>query len=144
MLLVMLFTWIGEGRPHYSYMDPGQTFPYLSDVGAGPLKPLLITGCTVTAIFLDCTFASERWLRHQSRLWKETATIDKALAVLTIAFAVVGTVGLFMLGIFDVAHYPLAHAIFLLLAITGFIISGIFMCWEFYRLETSERSIRLS
>lgn len=144
MLLVMLFTWIGEGRSHYSYMDPGQAIPYLSDIGAGPLKPLFITGCIMTAIFVDCAFASERWLRHQSRLGKKTTTIDKALAVLTIVFAVIGTVGLIMLSVFDLAHYPLTHATFLMLAMVGFIISGIFMCWEFQRLDTSERSIRLS
>jgi hypothetical protein len=138
MLLIMLFDWIAVGRPHYPFMNPAQTIPFLSDIGAGPLKPLFITGCTVTAIFLDFSFAFERWLRHQSRSWKKVATIDKALAILTIAFAVVGTIGLVMLGIFDTAHYPITHAIYLMLALVGFTISDIFMCWEFQRLEASK------
>ena len=141
MLIVMLLTWIVEGRPHYVSMHPGQTIAYLSNIGAGDLKPLFITGCIITAIFLDCAFASERWLRHQSRLGTKTNATDKAIGALTIVFAVIGTIGLIMCSIFDTLHYPIPHGIFLFLAIAGFIVSGIFMCWEFLRLDTRERSI---
>lgn len=144
MLLVMLLDWIGEGRPHYTFMDPDQTIPYISDIGADRLKPLFITGSTITAIFLDCAFASERWLRHQSRLEKKTPTIDKVIGALTLVFAAIGTIGLILLGIIDTFHYPTAHGVFVLLFIVGFIISAIFMCWEFQRLEIRERSILLS
>ena len=144
MLIVMLLFWIVEGRPHYDSMGPAQTVPFISDIGAGSLKPLFITGSVVTAMFLDCAFASERWLRRQGRLAKNTPTTDKALGALTIVFALIGTVGLIMLGIFDTLHYPKAHDIFILLFIVGFIISAIFMCWEFHRLEIRERSIHLS
>ena len=135
MLVVMLLVWIVEGRPHYDSMGPAQTVPYISDIGAESLKPLFITGSVVTAIFLDCAFASERWLRHRGPLAKNTTTTDKALGVLTIVFAVVGTVGLIMLSTFDTLHYPSAHDISEMLFIFGFIISAIFMCWEFHRLE---------
>jgi len=140
----MLIVWDVGGRPHYDSMGPAQTIPFISNIGAESLKPLFITGCIVTAIFLDCAFASERWLRHQARLGRNTLTTDKVLAALTIVFAVVGTVGLTMVGIFDTVHYPTAHDVFILLFVIGYIISAIFMCWEFHRLEICEQSILLS
>lgn len=144
MLIIMLIVWNVEGRPHYDSMGPAQTIPFISDIGAESLKPLFITGSVVTAIFLDCAFTSERWLRHQGRLAKNTATTDKALGALTIVFAVIGTIGLIMLGIFDTLRYPKAHDIFILLFIAGFLLSAIFMCWEFHRLEIRERNSCLS
>ena len=142
MLIVMLLAWIVEGRPHYDSMGHGQSIAFVSNIGAGRLKPLFITGSIVTATFLDCAFASERWLRHQSRLAKNTTTTtDKALAALTIFFAMIGTFGLVMLVICDTLHYPKAHDTFLMLSVVGFILSAIFMCWEFQRLEIRERSI---
>lgn len=144
MLIVMLLVWNREGRPHYDSMGPAQTIPFISDIGADILKPLFITGSTVTVIFLDCAFASERWLRHQSRVGKNTTTTDKVLGALTIVFAVIGTVGLIMLAIFDTLHYHQAHDVFLVLFIVGFILSAVFMCWEFHRLAIGERSILLS
>jgi hypothetical membrane protein len=141
MLIVMLIVWNAEGRPHYDSMGPAQTIPFISDIGANILKPLFITGSAVTAIFLDFAFASERWLRHQSRLGKNTTTTDKTIGALTIVFAIIGTVGLIMLGIYDTLHYPKVHVIFISLFILGFIISAIFMCWEFHRLDIRERRI---
>jgi hypothetical protein len=125
-------------------MGSDQTVPFISDIGAQNLKPLFITGATVTAIFLDCAFASERWLRYQAHSAKNTAATDKALAALTIVFAVVGTVGLIMLTIYDTLHYNTAHGVFLGVFVCGFILSAIFMCWEFHRLEDRERRIHPS
>lgn len=141
MLIVMLLVWSVEGRPHYDSMGPSQTIPFISDIGASSLKPLFITGSAVTAIFLDCAFASERWLRRQTRLAENTPTIDKVIGALTIVFAVIGTIGLIMLGTFDTLRYPKTHDIFVMLFTVGFIVSAIFMCWEFHRLEIRERSV---
>lgn len=141
-LITLLIDWIAGGRVSYSSMEPGQTIPYISDVGAQELKPLFITGCIITAISLDCAFASERWMRHLERPWKDTDKSDRAFGILTIIFAFIGTLGQIMLSICDTARYPKPHTVFVLLFIAGFIISGIFMCWEFRRLGDRESERR--
>ena len=63
MLLAMFIVWEVEGSPHYGSMASNQRIAYISDIGAQGLKPLFIAGCCVTTVFLDLSFAAERWLR---------------------------------------------------------------------------------
>lgn len=115
-------------------MSSRQTIAYISDVGAQELKPLFIAGCCVTTVFLDISFLSDRWLRHKGRLVPNVTVAEKVLSGLCIFFATVGTAGLILLSIFDTLHYPRLHDIFLLLFIAGYVISAIFICWEYQRL----------
>ncbi|RDL41320.1 uncharacterized protein BP5553_01299 [Venustampulla echinocandica] len=96
-LLGLLIHWSAIGKIIYPSMEPGQTIAYISDVGAGKLKPLFIAGSCVTTIFLDIAFLSGRWLRHRGRLARNTTLYEKVLSCLGILFAVVGTVGLILL-----------------------------------------------
>ena len=83
--------------PHYASMSPNQRIAYISgmkpaqirksvadkgiaDIGAQGLKPLFIAGCCVTTIFLDLSFASERWLRHTGLLARNVNTLEKVLS----------------------------------------------------------------
>ncbi|MCJ1294760.1 hypothetical protein MMC34_006318 [Xylographa carneopallida] len=143
MLLAMLIVWITEGSPHYASMDSGQSIAYISDIGAQGLKPLFITGCCVTTIFLDLAFVSERWLRHSGRLERNTTRAEKVLSVLAIIFAIAGTAGLILLSIFDTLRHPHLHDGFLLLFIAGYIISAIFLCAEYQRLGIHFRNRRI-
>jgi hypothetical protein len=136
MLLGLLIHWNVDGRPHYPSMDPNQTIAYISDVGAESLKPLFIAGSCVTTIFLDISFLSERWLRHRGRLAANISMTEKALSGLSMVFALVGTVGLILLSIFDTLRHPTLHDIFLLLFVVGYVVSAIFVCWEYQRLGT--------
>lgn len=115
-------------------MADGQTIAYISDVAAGTLKPLFITGCVITTVLLDISFTADRWLRHKGRLVPNTTVGEKVLSGLTIFFAIVGTAGLILLSIFDTARYPRLHDVFLLLFIAGYVLSAIFICWEYQRL----------
>ncbi|TLS31437.1 hypothetical protein PpBr36_02394 [Pyricularia pennisetigena] len=134
-LLGLLLNWtVNENRIHYGSMSENQTIAYISDAGAYRLKPLFITGCVITTIFLDAGFLADRWLRHKGRLVPNSTMGEKILSGLTIAFAVVGTVGLIMLSIFDTASHNRLHNIFLSLFIGGYTISAIFICWEYQRL----------
>lgn len=83
MLLVMLIVWELEGHPHYASMSANQHIAYISDIGAQGLKPLFIAGCCVTTVFLDLSFASERWLRHTGRLAKNLGVAEKVLSGLS-------------------------------------------------------------
>jgi hypothetical protein len=137
MLLGMLLHWIiNTGRAIYPSMSANQQIAYISDVGAQELKPLFIAGCTVTTVLLDLSFGADRWLRHRGRLAPNTTRAEKVLSGLTMLFAVVGTVGLILLSVFDTLRYPRQHDIFLLLFIAGYVLSAIFICWEYQRLRT--------
>ncbi|KAK3308123.1 Frag1/DRAM/Sfk1 family-domain-containing protein [Chaetomium strumarium] len=143
-LLALLLYWIvSADRTHYSSMSEGQTIAYISDVGASNLKPLFIAGCCITTVLLDLSFGFDRWLRHRGRLAPNTTTGEKILSGLTIVFAIVGTVGLILLSIFDTARYPKQHDIFLLLFIAGYVLSAIFICWEYWRLGKTHRETRI-
>lgn len=134
LLGLLIFWCVDEHRAHYASMDPRQTIAYISDVGATRLKPLFITGCVITTIFLDISFLSDRWLRHRGRLVPETTKGQKVLSALTIFWALVGTAGLILLSIFDTLRHPKLHDIFLLLFMGGYVLSAIFICWEYQRL----------
>jgi hypothetical protein len=138
MLLGLLIHWNVTGRPHYPSMDPTQSIAYISDVGAQSLKPLFIAGSCVTTIFLDASFLSERWLRHRGRLARNTSLMEKVLSGLSLGFAIIGTAGLILLTIFDTLRHPTLHDIFLLLFIAGYVVSAIFICWEYQRLGIRE------
>lgn len=143
MLLAMLIVWELEGHPHYASMSANQHIAYISDIGAEGLKPLFIAGCCVTTVFLDLSFASERWLRHTGRLAKNLGVAEKVLSGLSIIFAIAGTCGLILLSIFDTLHYPHLHDGFLLLFIAGYVISAIFICAEYQRLGVHFRQHRI-
>ena len=131
----MLLDWIvQENRRRYPSMSEGQSIAYISDIGADRLKPLFIAGACVTTVFLDLSFVAERWLRHNGRLVPNGSLGQKILAFLTIVFAIVGTAGLILLSIFDTLRHNRLHDIFLLLFIAGYLLSAIFICWEYQRL----------
>lgn len=138
MLIAMLVVWNVEGKPHYASMENSQTIAYISDVGAQGLKPLFITGSVITTIFLDISFLSERWLRHRGRLVRNQTVTEKVLSGLSMLFAVIGTVGLILLSIFDTFRHPQLHDIFLVLFIGGYLLSAICICWEYQRLGIRE------
>ncbi|TAQ85873.1 hypothetical protein B7494_g5826 [Chlorociboria aeruginascens] len=143
MLLGLLIHWTSKGKPHYPSMNPDQRIAYISDVGAQELKPLFIAGACVTSIFLDLSFLAERWLRHSGRLVKNTTTIEKVLSGLSLVFAAIGTAGLILLSIFDTLRHPRLHDVFLLLFIAGYVISAVFICWEYQRLGIHFRQHRI-
>ncbi|CAH0024095.1 unnamed protein product [Clonostachys rhizophaga] len=143
MLLGMLLYWvIDTDKQHYSSMKPGMTLPYISTIGAYELKPLFIAGSCVVTATLDISFLTERWLRHRGRLVPNQSIGEKILFGLSIIFAIVGTVGLICLSIFDTVRHPTLHDVFLLLFMGGYVISAIFICWEYQRLGIKNREHR--
>ena len=143
MLLAMFCVWEVEGHPHYPSMGATQKIAYISDIGAQGLKPLFIAGCCVTTIFLDLSFAAERWLRHTGALARNSGKAEKILSGISIAFALVGTAGLILLSIFDTLRHPHLHDGFLLLFIAGYILSAIFICAEYQRLGVHYRQHKI-
>ncbi|KAF2876248.1 Frag1/DRAM/Sfk1 family-domain-containing protein [Massariosphaeria phaeospora] len=134
MLIAMLTTWTSQGRPHYSSMDPSQRIAYISDVGAQGLKPLFIAMSTVTVVSFDIAFLLERWLRHTGKLAPNTSIWQKIYSGLSIVFAIAGAAGLILLSIFDALRHNRLHNIFLAVFIGGYVLSAVFICWEYQRL----------
>jgi hypothetical protein len=140
MLMGLLIHWTTDGNPHYPSMDETQSIAYISDVGAQSLKPLFIAGSCVTTIFLDLAFISDLWLRHRGRLAGLSRT-GWGVGIASLVFAAIGTAGLILLSIFDTLRHPTLHNIFLLLFIAGYVISAIFICWEYQRLGIRTSSL---
>ena len=136
MLMGLLIHWTSVGQPHYPSMDAPQSIAFISDVGAQTLKPLFIAGSCVTTIFLDASLVSERCLRHSGRLVANLSTTEKVLSGLILGFAVIGTAGLILLSIYDTWRHPNLHDLFLLIFIAGYVLSAVFICWEYRRLGT--------
>lgn len=137
-LLTMLLYWVlVDDKKPYESMQDDQKVAYISDVGASRLKPLFVTGCIVTTIFLDLSFLADRWLRHKGRLAPNISIWEKIFFGLSIFFAAIGTVGLTCLSGFDTLHYPRVHILFLILFIGGYLLSAVFICAEFQRLGHS-------
>ncbi|KAL1892112.1 hypothetical protein Sste5346_007267 [Sporothrix stenoceras] len=145
MLLGMLIGWcVDTHREHYVSMDDNQSVAYISDIGASPkFKPMFIALCVVTTVTLDLSFLADRWLRHSGRLTPNGSTGQKVLGSLTIFFALLGTAGLILLSIFDVAHHKNLHDGFLLLFLGGYVLSAICICWEYQRLGIHNRHLRI-
>ncbi|KAK7402946.1 hypothetical protein QQX98_011298 [Neonectria punicea] len=144
MLLGMLLSWIiDENGRHYSTMADTADIAYISNIGASRLRPLFIAGCVLTSVFLDASFVAERWLRHRGRLVPNTSVGEKVLAGLTIVFAIIGTVGLICLSIFQTGKHRRLHYTFLFLFIAGYMISAVFICWEYQRLGIKNRDHKM-
>lgn len=138
MLLGMLLHWIinDHARP-YDYQNQDIRIVFISNIGADVLKPLFIAGSCVVCLFLDLSMLAARWLRHRGRLVPNSSRGEKALAVGTIVFAVIGTAGLILLSIFDTKHHRKLHYLFLLFFLAGYMLSAICTCWEYQRLGIS-------
>ncbi|KAF1949602.1 hypothetical protein CC80DRAFT_428746 [Byssothecium circinans] len=134
MLIAMLVTWSVQGQPFYSSMSENQSIAYISDIGAQGLKPLFITMSTVTVVSFDLAFILERWLRHTGKLVPNTSIWQKIYSGISLVAAIAGAAGLILLSIFDTLRHNRLHNIFLAVFIGGYIVSAIFICWEYQRL----------
>jgi len=139
MLLAMLVWWINQGSPIYESMQPGQTIAYISDVGAQDLKPLFVAMAAITVVSFDLVFVAQRWLRHKGKLAQNTSWIQKIFNILATLTAIAGAAGLVLLAIFDTVQYPRLHDGFLAIFIAGYVISAVFICLEYWRLERRNR-----
>lgn len=144
MLLGMLLYWIvGTDSVRYPAIPEEQSLAYISDIGAYEMKPLFVAGCVLTATTLDLSFLAERWLRHRGRLVPNQTRTEKVLVALSLFFALVGTVGLICLSVYDTVDHSTLHNLFLLLFIGGYLVSAIFICWEYQRLGIKNRDFRV-
>ena len=128
-LLSMLVTWLAQGREQYESMEG--RIAYISDIGANFLKPLFVTGCSITAVCFFLSLIIERWLRRSGRLIKTMRRRERVYAILAIISSFIGGVGLILLSVFDTARHSSLHRLFLLIFMVGVILSAIFTVIEY-------------
>jgi hypothetical protein len=95
---------------------------------------MFIAMSTVSVVTFVLAFIFERWLRHTGKLTPNTSHWQKVYSALATVAAIAGAAGLILLTIFDCKHHNRLHNIFLGVFIIGFIVSAIFICWEYQRL----------
>jgi hypothetical protein len=128
-LLSMIITWAATGTPHYASMDG--TIPYISDVGASYLKPLFITGASITAVGFVASLFVERILRSHGRLIENFRKRERVFSWLAILGSIIGGAGLILLTIFDTLRHSSLHRLFLLIFMVGVALSAVFSIIEF-------------
>jgi uncharacterized membrane protein YbjE (DUF340 family) len=125
----MIITWAATGTPHYASMDGN--IPYISDVGASYLKPLFITGASITAVGFVASLFVERILRSHGRLIENFRKRERVFSWLAILGSVIGGAGLILLTIFDTLRHSSLHRLFLLIFMVGVALSAVFSIIEF-------------
>ncbi|KAJ7056638.1 Frag1/DRAM/Sfk1 [Mycena amicta] len=142
-ILALLVTWLAEGgthRPRYSSQD--QRIAYISDVGADFLKPLFITGCSITAVTFFLSLSIERYLRHSGRLAPTMRRRETAFSVLAVFGSFLCGLGLILLSIFDTKRFVHLHRGFLLLFMVGVALSALFTVVEYRWISKDYEFIR--
>ncbi|KIM84311.1 hypothetical protein PILCRDRAFT_818651 [Piloderma croceum F 1598] len=139
-LLSMIITWKATGEPHYVSQD--SNMPYISDIGADILKPLFITGASITAVSFFLSLVVERWLRHSGRLIPTMRRRERVLSSLAIVGSFIGGLGLILLTIFDTKRHPSLHRVFLLIFMVGVAMSAVFSVLEFRWISKDFEEVR--
>jgi len=139
-LWAMLIVWLALGRPRYPSQDG--SIAYISDIGASPLKPLFIAGCSITAVGFFFSLAVERFLRHAGRLVAHMRRRERIFGILAMLGSFLGGLGLILLSIFDTKRHTSAHRAFLLVFMVGVALSAIFTIIEYYWLSKDFPEVR--
>lgn len=134
MLWAMLIYWFVKGRPIYPWQNGSIAF--ISDIGATPIQPLFIAGSSVMGVCFILSVASDRLLRHQSRLPRNMRRTERVLSYCAIAGATIGAIGIILVSCFNTNHFPKWHDGFLLIFILGVALSAIFTTIELRYLDT--------
>jgi hypothetical protein len=95
---------------------------------------MFIALSAITVVTFDLAFIFERYLRHAGKLARNTSHWQKVYSACATLAAIVGAAGLILLTIFDCKNHNKLHNIFLGVFIIGYIVSAIFICWEYQRL----------
>jgi len=136
----MIIAWKATGEPHYPSQN--SKMPYISDIGAYVLKPLFVTGGTITAISFFLSLSIERWLRHSGRLIPNMRNREKVFSSLAILGSFIGGAGLILLTIFDTNRHTTLHRLFLLVFIVGVALSAVFTVMEFRWISKEFTEVR--
>jgi len=126
-LSILLVHWLARGRPTY----PSQSNPYaafISDIAAFELKPVFITGCTITALTYLGTIWSVNHIRYARSGYAlmHDARWRRVMSSVSVILSFEAAISLFLLAIFDTVQAHERHHILLLCTFGGLGLSAIF------------------
>ncbi|KAJ5777354.1 hypothetical protein N7520_000600 [Penicillium odoratum] len=103
---------------------------FISDIGAQELKPLFMTGSIITMLFMNVSF-------YQFLQYKEH--VSRVYMYLSFLFAIFGSLGLIMLSVFDNLDHLILHDSFVAVFMTGYLVSAVVICIDYFYLGQSSR-----
>lgn len=109
MLIALLSCWSLQGHPIYSFMTGYQDPVYISDVAATNLQPLFISCTGFQLIFFIGTLVMEYVLRTRQKLQPYVLSKQPKFALVSIACAVIGQLGILFVAIFKTSKYSTVH-----------------------------------
>lgn len=117
-------------------MHAGQRVPYLSDIGANEMKPLFMTGFTLSAIFFSLGLTVDRWVVALSLDY--ITRWQRVRSSLMIICVWLGSAFLVLMTAYDTTGTHWIHIIFL--AVFFFKYAGLAstFCWELYHYGESK------
>lgn len=102
----LLGLWVHDGYERYQRTEA--TIVFISDVGAAH-RTFFIIFCALTATFYILTTFAERHLRHQRRIPGSIRKKQTVLDIFSVICAIIGSLGLLFLSIFDAFDYSRVH-----------------------------------
>lgn len=130
----LLGLWGADGFPKYVNTDA--TVVFISDVGA-QYHTYFIIFAVLSAVFYILTTLIERHLRHQRRIPGSVRKRQSVLDICSVVFAIIGSIGLILLSIFDDITYPNVHWSMTVVFVAGVAISVLLQTLQIFSLSKS-------
>ena len=123
-----------QRRTKFVSMQPHQTIAYISDVGSSSeVQPFFAAGCFAAAVLFNTATILDKHYRYGPALVDTSTTGGlHILPIVDIFFALLGTMGLCLLTIFDIVHWPRVHWTSLCLFGSGYLLNAVFVCCEYH------------
>ncbi|PWN35363.1 uncharacterized protein FA14DRAFT_160543 [Meira miltonrushii] len=130
----LLGLWGTDGFPKYVNTDA--TVVFISDVGAAHHTYFIIFA-VLSAVAYMATTLLERHLRHQRRIPGSVRKKQTVLDSFSVAFAIIGAIGLILLSIFDDVEYPRVHWSMTVVFVAGVALSVLMQTLQIFSLSKS-------
>lgn len=130
--LGLIFYWVVASHKTTTYptMHAGQTVPYLSDIGANQMKPLFISGFSLSAIFFSLGLTVDRWAIALSLPRSSISKWQRMRSILMVVFVWLGSAFLVMMTALDSGSTRSIHIIFLFVFFFKYAGLAVTFCWE--------------
>lgn len=133
LLSILLYQIINTDHTTYVSIHTTQIIVFILNIIANNLKPLFMTSLIVSSLLFSVSFTYFRYERLISVLILKR----NLLATFSILLISSRSLGLYLLSIFDITNHAKLHRVFLILFITGSLVSSVFVYQEHYRLGES-------
>jgi hypothetical protein len=120
-ITILLLRWLWIGQPRY----PGQVnpdVPFISDIAAFTLKPVFVTGCTVTGLAFAAAVFGVHHVRYSPRFYALSAADAPwrhGVSFVALVAGLLAALALFFLSLYDTFNAHALHARLLVATFVG-------------------------